>query len=412
MTQKLKIESAAQQARLARVSNPDKAPAPPATSSGKPLHNRPAWAPKAGEVKEISAQSELFTEAEKAFLAKEGWREDSDVSPDEIHGVINQLRQQSSAAALHPDIDPTFKLDVKEVDLAKEGTDEQRQKFDDAVAAFRAQKSKQAAEASLAAEKQISPQVQAAISQPVIELVDEPLPPPAAPAKADKPDKVDTGLTNQRPANCPRCAFPLDMTTTSPPLEDREAFLESLLASKPYRKTIKLYHGRLQVTFRTLVTDELDVVFRAASARTLREKQGELAMMDVLELANRYRLYLQLVSVKAESKDGMDFSMPEVLSVAMSSTAKDGWVEPFDRAAALANVKEEDPVDATLFISRAEHAYYEAALETVRAEVEKRLFATESLPRILTTALQDFNRDVGWMEARAIDPNFMTPSEA
>lgn len=157
-----------------------------------------------------------------------------------------------------------------------------------------------------------------------------PVPPPApqqpAPATAVPLPVNETGA-NPPMTNCPHCDWLLRLPDIEePPYEEKMAFLQCLLGRKLFVKQYELFGGQVLVTFRTLAPKELDVVYRQAHFARL---EGQLpAEIDFYEYVNRYRLMLQLVSVRSTGPDGFTEELPDGYSHSTNPSATGVWLPP------------------------------------------------------------------------------------
>lgn len=174
------------------------------------------------------------------------------------------------------------------------------------------------------------PQLQQPSDETMVEIDIAPpdSPEPAAPAAsvASKPpaeEKLST-LGGDTLTNCPHCDWPLSMPDIPEPSNiDKQAFLQSILGQKPFVKEYDLLGGALRVTFRTLTSKELDVVFAQAAYD---RQQHNLSEIDFWEKVNRYRLYLQLLKLEAPGQ--YTFDLPDGLSPETNVYAQAHWKLP------------------------------------------------------------------------------------
>jgi hypothetical protein len=96
---------------------------------------------------------------------------------------------------------------------------------------------------------------------------------------------------------CIHCGWPVGKTDrTNPTTRDKQAFVASVLGQKRFYKTYDLFAGQLRITFRTLTTDECDLVVKQLVEDW---NQGKISgpAHSVAE-ATRYQLTLGLEAVE------------------------------------------------------------------------------------------------------------------
>lgn len=414
---KLKLPDPKAAERLAKVTGNPAPNAPPTKKvSGIPFFNDPpeGLSLRPGQVVQTSEEASRFTATEQAGLSEKGWTPQSDVKPEEVGDVIELLEAQ--AAMPPPELEPTRpKTEFEIKDYAK-GTAEQRKSFDDAVLAVRAQREKDAEKAARTAN--LNPSVKAALDLANKVEVEDDLDEKAkaafiqTPKVEDLPKKdvstdskvestastSETGAANPAPLICENCGHHSLMEPIRDlPMGDRENFLLSLMSGKAYRKAYLLYSGKVTVHYRTLNSNELDACFRAASYR-LRLEQASGNMLDTLELTRRYRLCLQFQEMQVNLADSpLNVSTPEGLCKELSPGADEFWATESD-----GNIPATSPDrDKWLF----------ELLERVYVYLQDNVIKQESLMRIIFKQMNQFNREVKWLEDRADDPAFLQPAE-
>jgi len=212
------------------------------------------------------------------------------------------------------------------------------------------------------------------VSQPTVTAAEQPppLPPQAAPAEPEPEEESATGLGSPM-TTCPQCEWPLDMPAIpEPEYGEKQAFLQSVLGQVPFTKQYDLLGGALTVVFRTLTIQEVDQIYKQAAYEF--EKQPTWTRIDYFERVNRYRLYLQVVSLR--SRDGkIAHEMPDGLSEEANPNASAYWKLP-------------DPED-----TRA------TAIPIIEEFFLKEVLRTEMLNRAIGTLCSKFNRLVAKLEA-------------
>lgn len=209
---------------------------------------------------------------------------------------------------------------------------------------------------------------------------------PAQPATPEpEPVKNNTGALDPVTI-CPRCAW--DMTLPTGPLPDhfdKLKFVTTLLANKPFEKEYELFDGELLVTFRSLRPREIDACYEQISydITTGRVKfQG-----DIYEVVNRYRFYLQLVTLKTKAVGGLDFEFPEGFTPKTNKKAASFWEMPADLPEGC------------------------LGLNIVEDYMTSEVFMTESIHRVVAATCRDFNRLVAQLEAMVDNANFWKRTE-
>lgn len=207
-----------------------------------------------------------------------------------------------------------------------------------------------------------------------------PPPPPSRPA-ADEPSPSSTGVTAPPlPQLCPHCGWdlslPHDIEVTD---ADKVLFVESLLAERPFQKEYELLGGRMTVTFRALTGAELDTIF----AQCFHERAtGELkSEFDFYERVNRYRAFLQLVSLRS---DRFLHEFPEGFT------------------------KETNPHAATHYELPESLDPRETGLRLVADYVVTTALKTETLMRVVLAKCRQFNRLLAHLEAMADNADFFS----
>ena len=204
----------------------------------------------------------------------------------------------------------------------------------------------------------------------------------AAPA-SDAPSETGAVIT---PTFCPRCAWDLTLPNgPQPDYEDKLKFITAMLANKPFQKSYSLLNNSLYVTFRTLRPKEIDACYEQIIYDIKIEKikfQG-----DIVEMVNRYRLYLQLVDLKTKTIGGFDHDFPEGFTPKTNKKAATFWELP-------ANLEEGS-----------------CGLDVIEEYMLNEVFETESLHRTIAATGRDFNRLVAQLEAMVDNENFWKPTE-
>ena len=194
-------------------------------------------------------------------------------------------------------------------------------------------------------------------------------------SKREKPAEDDeTGVAEaDKLTHCPHCQWELRVQDIPDPSEDdRQAYLESLLGSKPFQREVSLLDGMGLVTFRELLHDELDAVYRAALAE-VQKKSETYNEFNFMEVLGRYRAAAQLV--RLQLGDNVEVMPPSLKQ----------WVNPA-------------PQDLRDVVPK------------VYAKVFEEVLAKESLARIVRIEADRFNRLLAKLEANVHRPNFWNPA--
>jgi len=152
---------------------------------------------------------------------------------------------------------------------------------------------------------------------------------------------------------------------------DKLSFLQATLGNVPWQRLFSLMNGNLQVTLRQLRPSEVDACFEQSFYE--RDNLG-LDQMSFLEQINRYRLVLQLVDVR--SGDKLE-TFPHDLA---------GWG---------GGRENNNPT----------------ILPQILSQVYEKVMGTESINRILSLAVGNFNRLVMKLEANIENPDFWPEAE-
>ena len=208
----------------------------------------------------------------------------------------------------------------------------------------------------------------------------------AAPTETiELPKDAETGVAAPVLTHCPHCSFDLGMKAPpEPAYGEKMAFLHALLGEKCFEKTYALLGGNLTVTFRTLLTAELEVMYKQAHRD--RSTQRILVESDYWERLNRYRLFLQL-----RSMTGADGQMVHLLPKGLS--------------------KETNPDAETFWETDLTAEPNETILRGVEDHIVGKILKNESVFRIVNNACNEFNRLVAKLEAMVDNSDFWLRTE-
>lgn len=218
---------------------------------------------------------------------------------------------------------------------------------------------------------------QAATQAPMPEIV----PPP------DKPSETGANL---KPATCPHCLWDLAQTEgiTAPTEIDKASFVHSILGNKVWVKTVSLFGGALEVTYRTLTSAEVDTCFKQVYSDW---KAGNIKdMTSYYEQVNRYRLVLQLLEYRTAPRDGapgMTEQLPDGYSAETNPGAEAFW--------------EGTPTEGAV-----------TNLPDIEKHVTTKLLTTETHFRAVSSACHQFNRLAARLEAMADNSDFWQPTKS
>lgn len=237
-----------------------------------------------------------------------------------------------------------------------------------------------------------------AVGQKLDEVVNS-LPPPSSKPKAPQPPPEyapqatavsDTGAAHATLSHCPHCQWDLaDVDVPEPPYSDKMGFMHSVLGLKPFVKSYPLFNGLMDVTFRTLTTREVDKVYLQTYAD---REAGKLPTeFDFWERLNRYRMILQLHTVKVAGESGMFKELPDGYSKATNNTATGVWVTPEQ--------------ESELGINK-------TGLPDVEEFLIDEILKTEHVFRTVNAQCNQFNRLCSKLEAMVDNSDFWKPTEA
>lgn len=372
-------------------------PLPPGITGNPPL-------PVGRAVAGISPSS--LTPAERESLEAVGWTDDVPI-PSNMAEILAQEQMKRLAEDVPLPVAPDHpRVNVSTVDIDSLPSAEQKRLMETVKNAFNQEAAAKQAQAQEAAAASIAtPGLAEAMhaankatavfrGEDVIEDDRAKVPPQSPPAAAPPPPVAHTHESatgaNVTLAYCPHCSWDLSQPDVAePPHADKMSFLHCLLGQATYTKTYPLYGGNVEVTFRTLTTREIDVVYKQAF---LDQELGKINTdVDYWERVNRYRLLLQLVTYKAKGPKGFVHDLHDGYSKEANPDADSVWVTP-DRAAEL-------PANET-------------GIPAIENYLIENVLKTEAVFRFVNNACSQFNRVVAKMEAMADNSDFWQPTEA
>jgi len=216
----------------------------------------------------------------------------------------------------------------------------------------------------------------------------QPQPEPIYQPQATSPTHSDTGIGGAMLSYCPHCSWDLSIPDIDePPAADKQAFLHCLLGETPFVKSYMLFGDNVEVTFRTLTTRELDVIYVQAYAD---RQTGKLPNeLDYWERINRYRLMLQLQSFKTFGAKGFVKDLPDGYSKAANPGCTGTWVNEEREAALLPN---------------------ETGIPVIEQYLVEEVLKTEAVFRVVNNTCNQFNRLAAKMEAMCDNSDFWNPT--
>lgn len=349
----------------------------------------------AGRVVGARSPSSL-TPSERETLTNLGWTEDIPI-PANMAQLVAEAKAEAALelANLPPPVDPRKPpLSVQTQDiktLSPELQSKFTKKIIESVAQEEARKKDEAdrarieamgKEATLAYDmaKAIADRQEMPIVNDLIPPTTTPAPTPtAAPEAAPDPETPataptsDLGLGGETLTRCQHCDWPLHMPDMPEPAHSvKLAFLHSILGQQCFTHQMSLFGDAVVVTFRTLTARELDVVFKQAY------RDLELGRIteepDFWNKVNRYRLFLQLLSIHAsDPKSPLQHDLPDGLSEEANDMATGYWTgEPDDG---------------------------ETLLPIIEDYIVGHVLRTENIFRVVSSACNQFSRLVAKLEA-------------
>jgi hypothetical protein len=215
-----------------------------------------------------------------------GW-EDGDPIPPELGQRVKQIMDAREKAESH-NLPADFKPKQGRVVDFSELSEAERQELSDVLKDYKQQMVAQAEydasgrniekklpgadpsvvaaakQAQAAAETPAMPEVKIIPPKPVEEAAPtpEPEPEPISEPVMEEDEDYDNGL-DTNPVHCPRCLWRTDIPFTAEPTErDRQVFMASLLGTNRFTKTYDIMGGNMKVSFRSLLSKEVDLVFK------------------------------------------------------------------------------------------------------------------------------------------------------
>ena len=196
--------------------------------------------------------------------------------------------------------------------------------------------------------------------------------PTPEPVAAAEPE-LDTGLDSVRARECPHCGWNLaEPDALKIGSADKRRFIQCALGGISFEKVYDLVGGKLQVIFRELSPLEADKCYQAVYY--LRNQEKVVSPQEFIEMLTRYRLCLQLKLIRT---DETSHEFPTDLS---------GWDFEEDASG--------------------------TKLPAICDQVFKEVVKNESLLRMVSRCLGDFNRLLAKLEANAQNSDFWKETES
>lgn len=192
----------------------------------------------------------------------------------------------------------------------------------------------------------------------------------------------ETGVDKAKLHYCPHCMWDLSQPDhEKPSLDDKLAFLHCMQGLLPFVKTYKFLGDRFEIKFRTLTVGEMQA---AQSQAYVDLEKGRIPSneLDFWETVNRYRLYLQIQSIKTEKSHN---TFPDGFTPRTNPGAQEYW-----------------DVDRTLLEEK------DNELVVVQQYMMDEVLRTEMFYRVIFQMVQKFNRYVAALEARSYHPDFLS----
>lgn len=323
----------------------------------------------------------VFTEYEKKLLKEAGWKEGEPV-PGTLASIIAEEQKRIAAEMdilpVSPDTKP-FKPPTL-VNFSDLSPEKQQQLMEE----IRKAKDQLSV---LPPMQGAGPGINEALAiaqQPSLEVVDsrkqefkQEIPElPDNPFKEDTKNSIPSAGGDAQLVNCPHCGWQLDIPDVEATTEDKYSFMQSILGQIRFKKTYPLFGGKMHVTFRSLTSEESDMVYRQLSLDIKNNKID--GMSDYYQFLMYYRIVCGLEKLDSDESGPID--CPEV-----SEYQLDG----------------PDPKNKTP----------DTPLVEVTKLLLKEVLKHESIRRVLVAAFARFTRLIEHLEARIEDADFWSATE-
>jgi hypothetical protein len=385
-----------QSERLAKVTGVPPKPAVPPVAAGPPAakSNRPPL-----QEGRVVATEETLMEEERRALIASGW--DGQSALPQTHEGLKELqrmvadRTQSTWVPSAPTDTVAAIVAREQSRMAAEAESLDRERRGQGIPGLK--EAMAVADRSAVIERQKvglsdneSPFVMD--TAPVPTAVPMPQAPLAAPKVSPQSPPATTVPASEtgaaaKSSHCTHCGFDQSQPDVpEPPYGEKMAFLQCILGGKSYTQDVSLFGGEVLVTFRTLMTGELDVIYKQAF---LDSKNGRLANeLDYWEYVNRYRLLLQLQGFR--NRSGSVFhDLADGYSKETNPHCTGVWVKP----------------ENEIKLSEGQ-----TGLPFIEQYLIENVLPTEMVFRVVNNACRHFNRTVSQLEAMADNQDFWQPT--
>jgi hypothetical protein len=348
--------------------------APPPAAAPGPAGSPFEEVPGLGRLPLQPGTAVRLTDFERQSLKKLGWKE-GDPVPGNLAEAIEAGRRSAADTAGMTPVDPaTPPLEYREVKI--EDLDPQSQRR--LSAAMQDMLAREAARRAAPSIPDAAPGVQEALnlaSAPPPQPAPSPAPPPPPPPVESSPaaePAAGPGVLSPTGAagfvNCPHCGWDLERPDTIEPApEDIYGYLTMVLggAGVRFTKTLRLFGGRVAVTFRALTVGEANLALHQVAC-DLRANRI-IGDGEYLRALQDYRMVMTIERLQVEGKGAIEIP-------AATDT----------------------PADAP----------FETALPTLHKWLIADVLPSETLRRAVGMEFYRFQGLVEKCEARAADPNF------
>ena len=230
----------------------------------------------------------------------------------------------------------------------------------------------------------VDPAVEVDVAQPAAtQAAPQAAPQTTKPLSTEQP----SAGADAHPVVCPHCKWDLAIPDVpEPSYGTKMAFLHTILGQQCFTHPTELFGGSVVVIFRTLTIREIEVAYQQAYRD--RETGRAQTELDFWERVNRYRLFMQLKSIRTTVvAKGFIHELPDGLSKDTSGDAVKLW--------------ETEVPSAELG---------ETLLQGIEQYITTKVLKTEALFRVVNSACNQFNRTVSKLEAMVDNSDFWKPT--
>lgn len=198
-----------------------------------------------------------------------------------------------------------------------------------------------------------------------------PSPSPSAPLQQHKENAAQPSTPfPQMPVICPRCGQDLNAPVALPADADKLAYLQCILGSQRFTKTYVLFGNRVEITFRSLLPTEADLILDQLDSEV---RSGEIAVpTQYMRQFEIYRFSSAIVRIVVVGRPPID-----ILPIGKIAHSEDIF----------------------------------SALPQLNQHLNEQVFAAETLRRSAVQQWRLFDTLVRHMEAKADDPDFFSAIE-